>query len=37
MIAIEQAKKLSHVIVNHVCDYLSIDGVSIRIIFTPRV
>ncbi len=37
MIAIEQAKKLSHVIVNHVCDYLSIDEVSIRIIFTPRV
>ena len=37
MIAIEKAKALPQAIINHACNYLSIDDTSIRIVFTPKV
>lgn len=37
MITIEKAKALPQAIINHACNYLSIDNTSIRIVFTPKV
>ena len=37
MITIEKAKTLSQAIINHACNYLSIDETSIRIVFAPKV
>lgn len=37
MITIEEAKALPQAIINHACNYLSIDETSIRIVFAPKV
>ena len=37
MITKEQAKALPQAIINHACNYLSIDETSIRIVFAPKV
>lgn len=37
MITIEKAKALPQAIINHACNYLSIDETSIRIVFAPKV
>lgn len=37
MITKEQAKALPQAIIKHACSYLSIDEISIRIVFTPKV
>lgn len=37
MITIEKAKALPQAIINHACNYLSINETSIRIVFAPKV